>query len=154
MNPRTTTLVLGIGTLAFGLAALSYPERLLGFLGFSILQPSRAAAALGEIRATYGGLFAVVGALTILAGTSPQRYRREILVVALLWLGALAGRLFGWAVDGNPGLPGWLSAAAELVVGGGLLGAWWAASKEAPKPAQHPGAITRGQVPTPPGPAM
>jgi hypothetical protein len=49
--------------------------------------------------------------------------RESILLLALLWLGAAAGRIFGVSVDGNPGLFGWLALAVEVAIGGALVAA-------------------------------
>jgi drug/metabolite transporter superfamily protein YnfA len=121
VNPRVAAALAGVVTLALGTAALVYPERVMGLLGFSVQNASHAAATLGEVRATYGGIFVVLGIYTLLASANPSLHRGRLVFLGLLWLGALAGRLFGVSVDGNPGLPGWLSAAFELVVGGTLL---------------------------------
>ena len=127
MNPRPTTIIVGVVILVLGVLGLAYPDRVMAFLGFMIVQPSQAAVALGEIRATYGGLFTVMGAFTIFAGMRPHAHRSTILFVGLLWLGICAGRLIGAYVDGGPGVPGWLFAAFELIVGGVLIAAWWGA---------------------------
>ena len=121
MSPRVSTILVGLVIVALGVAGLVYPERVLGILGLAYANPSHAAAALGEIRATYGGIFLVMGVATLLAAMEPTAYRGRLLFVGLLWLGACAGRLFGVYVDGNPGLPGWGAAALELVVGGALV---------------------------------
>jgi hypothetical protein len=121
MNPRVTTILIGIIILALGGFGLIYPERVLGMLGFMSANASHSAATLGEVRATYGGLFVVMGIYTLLAATDPAAHRARLLFVGLLWLGACAGRLFGVYVDGNPGLPGWGAAAFELLIGGVLV---------------------------------
>jgi Domain of unknown function (DUF4345) len=121
MNARLVTVVVGTIIFLLGLAGLFYPGRVMGVLGMLPLNPSHAAAALGEVRATYGGLFVVMGAYTLLAGMDPAAHRSRLLFVSLLWLGACAARLFGAYVDGNPGLPGWLAAGFELLIGGALL---------------------------------
>jgi hypothetical protein len=139
MNPRPTAAIVGSIILLLGLVALVYPERVMGFLGFSLLNPAHAAAALGEVRATYGGIFVVMGLFTLLAAFDPPTHRSRLLFVGLMWLGASAGRLFGVSMDGNPGIPGWLSLVFELVVGGTLVLAAQAARPiiaplEAPSP--------------------
>jgi hypothetical protein len=121
MNGRMTTIIPGVVILLLGAAGLVYPERVLGLLGFSIQNASHAAAALGEVRATYGGIFLVMGIATLVAAADPPRHRGRLTLVALLWLGACAGRLFGVWVDGNPGVPGWLAAAFEAAIGATLL---------------------------------
>lgn len=123
MNPRVTTIVVGGVTLALGLAGLLYPDRVMGLLGFAVLSTAKAAAVLGEIRAVYGGLFIVLGIYTLLAGFDPPAHRSRLMFIGFLWLGVCAGRLIGANVDGNPGLPGWLAAAVELLFGGLLVAA-------------------------------
>jgi hypothetical protein len=140
VNPRITAVVVGLVIVILGAAGLFYPERVMGLLGFAVLNPSHAAGALGEIRATYGGLFLVMGAYTVLAAMDPAANRDRLLFVGLLWLSACAARLFGVYVDGNPGVPGWLSVVFELAMGGALV----AAAQTATTPA------TRFQSPAPP----
>jgi hypothetical protein len=123
MNARIVTVIVGIIILALGLAGLLYPDRIMGVLGFSILNASQASAALGEIRATYGGVFVVMGVYTLLAAMDPAAHRARLLFVGLMWLGACAGRLLGVSLNGNPGLPGWAAVVFELLVGGALVAA-------------------------------
>jgi hypothetical protein len=123
MSPRIITIVAGIVMIGLGLFALIYPERTLGMLGLAYANPSHMAAALGEVRATYGGLFAVMGCFTLFAALDPGAHRSRLLFVGLLWLGMCVGRLFGVYVDGNPGLPGWIAATFELAIGAALVAA-------------------------------
>ena len=131
MNPRVTAVVVGLIIVILGAAGLFYPERVMGLLGFAVLNPSDTAGVLGEVRATYGGIFLVMGVYAVLAAMDPAANRGRLLFIGLLWLGACAGRVFGVYADGNPGVPGWLFAAFELVMGGALV----AASQSAPAPA-------------------
>jgi Domain of unknown function (DUF4345) len=75
MNGRMTTIIPGAIIVLLGAAGLVYPERVLGLLGFSIQNASHAAAALGEVRATYGGIFLVMGIATLVAAADPPRHR-------------------------------------------------------------------------------
>jgi hypothetical protein len=120
MNSRLWIAAAGIVILLFGIGGLLAPQRVLGVLGLATLNASTAAATLGEVRATYGGLFTVMGAYVLFAALNPAARRESILVLGLLWLGAAAGRAFGASVDGNPGLFGWLSLGVEVVIGGVL----------------------------------
>src|SRR5438105_2043188 len=95
MNSRIVTIIVGLIILALGFAGLLYPDRVMGVLGFSILNTSHAAAALGEIRATYGGIFVVMGAYTLLAALDPAANGGRLLFIGAMWLGAGAGRLVG-----------------------------------------------------------
>ena len=121
MSARGITLTAGIVILLMGLAALFYPDRVMGLLGFSVLNAAQTAAVLGEVRATYGGLFAVMGAAVLLAAVNPAANRGRLLAIALLWLGACGGRLLGVTVDGNPGVFGWLAVLFEAAMGSALL---------------------------------
>ena len=123
MNPRITAAVVGVITLGLGLAGLLYPARVMGLLGFTVLNASQAAAVLGEVRATYGGLFVVLGVYTLAAAMRPSMPRAPLLLIGLLWLGACAGRLLGASLDGNPGLFGWLFMTVELLLGASLVAA-------------------------------
>jgi hypothetical protein len=121
MSARTITLVAGTVILLMGLAALFYPERVMGLLGFMVLNASESASVLGEVRATYGGIFTVMGASVLLAAANPAANRGRLVAIGLLWLGACGGRLFGVTVDGNPGVFGWLAVVFEAVMGTALL---------------------------------
>src|SRR5262245_46725556 len=139
MNPRITTIIAGLIILAMGLAGLLYPDRVMGLLGFAILNTAHAPAVFGEVRATYGGLFVVMGAYTLWCALDPAANRRLLTFIGLLWLGACGGRLLSVNLDGSPGLPGWIGVAFELLVGGALIAAAWLAtspmSAAAPQPA-------------------
>jgi len=121
MTPRTTAIVVAFVILLLGVAGLVYPERVLGLLGFAVQNPAHAAAAMGEVRATYGGLFLVMGLAALVGALDPMAYRGALRLIGLLWLGACAGRLLGVYLDGNPGLAGWGAVAFELLLGGALV---------------------------------
>jgi drug/metabolite transporter superfamily protein YnfA len=121
MTPRATAIVVAFVILLLGVAGLIYPERVLGLLGFAVQNPAHAAAAMGEVRATYGGLFVVMGLAALLAAFDPVTNRGRLRLIGLLWLGACSGRLLGVYLDGNPGLPGWGAVAFELMIGGALV---------------------------------
>ncbi len=114
-------IVVGIIIFALGLAGLLYPERVMGLLGFTVLNTAKASGVLGEVRATYGGLFVVMGVYTLLAALDPAAHRARVMFIGMLWLGACGGRLIGAYVDGNPGLPGWIGVVFELIMGGALV---------------------------------
>ena len=121
MSARGLTLTTGIVILLMGLAGLFYPDRVMGLLGFTIMNATQSAAVLGEVRATYGGLFTVMGAAVVLAALNPAAHRGRLLAIGLLWLGACGGRLLGVTVDGNPGVFGWLAVIFEGAMGSALL---------------------------------
>ncbi|HEY2385724.1 MAG TPA: DUF4345 domain-containing protein [Candidatus Binatia bacterium] len=123
MSPRVVTIVAGIVITGLGIIGLLYPERALFFIGLAYANPSHMAAALGEVRATYGGLFIVMGVATLFAAVDPPVHRARLLFVGLMWLGMGAGRLFGVYADGNPGLFGWAAVIIELALGGALVAA-------------------------------
>ena len=139
MSARAITLTTGIIILLMGLGALFYPERVMGMLGFMVVNASDAAAVLGEVRATYGGIFTVMGVAVLLAAMNPAANRGRLVAIALLWLGACGGRLLGVTVDGNPGVFGWLAVVFEAVMGSSLLLAAQRAGGEAlPEPTLAP----------------
>jgi drug/metabolite transporter superfamily protein YnfA len=141
MNPRVVAIITGVVTTVLGLAGLLYPDRVMGVLGFGILNTANAAAVMGEIRATYGGLFVVLGVYTLLTAMDPAGNRSRLMFIGLLWLGACAGRLLGVNLNGNPGLPGWVAVAFELIMGGALVAASLTARPAvvaAPRPAPTP----------------
>jgi drug/metabolite transporter superfamily protein YnfA len=125
MNPRILTAVTGIITLGLGVAGLLYPDRVMGMLGFGIVNTTATAAVLGEVRATYGGLFVVMGIFTLLSLLDPSANRARLTFIGCMWLGAGVGRLLGTSIDGSPGIFGWLSVAFELLMGAALLAAGW-----------------------------
>ena len=129
MNPRVVAGVLGAITLLMGLGGLASPERTLAFVGFAPLVPSQPALALGEARATYGGLFAVLGAFTLWGAIDPPGKRAALLMAGFLWLGLCAGRTLGISVDGNPGIFGWIGVAWEATFGIALV---WSALARIP----------------------
>jgi len=144
MNPRVTTMVIGVLTTVMGVFALIYPETVMSQVsGFAIAPNFTANFVLGEVRAAYGGIFTVVGIYTILAAMDPATNRGRILMIGLLWIGACLGRLYGVVIDGSPGWWGWLSAAFEAVVGGLLV----AVSQMTP---EAPTAVTRSTYTPPP----
>ena len=109
MKPVAITTAVGLLTLALGCAGLFDPRTVMGFVGFDTASASYDAAVLSEVRAVYGGLFAVIGIYTLLAAPSPGNHRPTLLFISLMWL------------DGYPGAKGVVSAGLELAMGVGLL---------------------------------
>jgi hypothetical protein len=122
MNPRITTIVIGVLTIVMGVLALMNPALVMRHvLGFAVDPAYTANFVYGEVRAAYGGIFTVLGVYTVLAAMDPATNRGRILMIGLMWLGACLGRLYGVVVDGPPGAWGWVSAGFEAVVGGMLI---------------------------------
>lgn len=121
MNSKAIVAIVGAVTLLFGLGGLFYPESVMRFVGYGYQSPPNAPGTLAEVRGMYGGMLVVAGIFTLLAVPDPRRYQGRLLLLGLLWLGAAAGRLFGIAVDGNPGLFGWGWVLLEIAAGGALL---------------------------------
>jgi Domain of unknown function (DUF4345) len=143
MNARTITAIVGALTVILGVTALVYPGLIMQkVLGFAVDPGATENFVRGEVRAAYGGMFTVVGVYTVLAAMDPYLHRGRILFLAMLWLGACGGRLFGAVADGSPGLFGWLSAAFELVVGLALVVA--AQTAEPPASASYAGGTGAG----------
>jgi hypothetical protein len=116
MNVRLTVASLGAIILLLGVAGTMRPLMVAGMLGF-VIDSAHTPFALGEVRATYGGLFGVMGLVLLWAAVDPFRYRDRLLAIGLCWIGACAARLLGASVDGPPGALGWFSAAFEATVG-------------------------------------
>jgi hypothetical protein len=79
-------------TLALGLLALVWPGRAAARVGIAPL----GSFGLSEVRATYGGLFAALGAFALVA--------QDAVVFTGLgaaWLGAAGGRLLSAVLDGS-----------------------------------------------------
>jgi len=120
MNPRVTAIVAGLIMIGLGIFGLAYPDAVMGFVGFAESNVSRRAAAYGEVRAVYGGLFLVMGVFTAVAAMDVAANRSRLLFVGLLWLGMAGGRLFSVFADGNPGLLSWGGLLFEVVMGSAL----------------------------------
>lgn len=121
MGARGISLVAGTVITLMGLAGLFYPRAVMDMLGLAVPTAAPSAFVVGEVRATYGGLFTVMGASVLLAAMNPLAHRGRLLAIALLWLGVCGGRLLGVVVDGNPGIFGWLAVLFEAAMGSALL---------------------------------
>ncbi len=122
MNGRAVTAIIGIITLILGGYGISYPDRVLQWVGFDLLTSNRQAG-LAEARAVYGGFFIVLGLFTLWAATAPRRHRGQLRLLGCLWLGLFGGRMVGIAIDGNAGLLNNIAAAFEAIIGSLLLAA-------------------------------
>jgi hypothetical protein len=129
MNSRAVAGTLGAITVIMGVAGLASPERVMAFVEFAPLTPTQPVGALCEARAVYGGLFTVLGAFTLWGAIDPPANRATLLMAGLLWLGLCAGRSLGIAIDGSPGLMGWVGVVWEAVFGTLLV--WSATARPA-----------------------
>lgn len=139
MNARVLALIGGVVTLVGGLAGLFGPEQALPWIGFRAVEPI--AWSLGEVRATYGGLFVVIGVYGLLAALDPVAHRGRLLMIGLMWWGVAGGRALGASLDGNPGVLVW-----GYLVGETLLGGLFVAASAT---AQTSLAASTGVAPTP-----
>ena len=131
MNPRAVAGTLGAITAIMGVAGLASPERVLTFVELAPLTPTQPVAALCEARAVYGGFFTVLGAFTLWGALDPPANRATLLMAGFLWLGLCAGRGLGIAIDGGPGLMGWVGLAWEATFGTLLVRASLGSASEA-----------------------
>lgn len=74
------------------------------------------AAALTDMRATYGGMSLAVGVLLFMLSAKPQTVRLGLSAVLLLMLGMAGGRMVGIAIDGSTTQMMWMYLALELIV--------------------------------------
>jgi Domain of unknown function (DUF4345) len=129
MNARIVVAIVGAITLLMGLGGLFRPEWVMNFVGYAVASNAPTTLVRGEVRAVYGGMLIVAAVFTLLSAPDPRENQGRLLLLALLWIGAGAGRLFGVFVDGSPGIFGWLSLALELAGGGALIFASQAAGR-------------------------
>ena len=115
MSTRFLVGIAGIVFLALGIAGLTNPRWVMDFVGYSAATAT--VLVLGEVRGIYGGLFAVMGLYTLVAAANPAAHRGALLLIGLLWLGVCGGRLTGFYLDGDPGLPGWIAVGFESFFG-------------------------------------
>ena len=138
MNSRVLTGVAGLIILAMGIAGLLYPYNVMVTLGLAVPTQPVSPFVLGEIRATYGGVFVVMGIYTLLSVVDPAANRSRLTFIALMWFGAGLARLFGTTVDGGPGVFGWLAVVFEVLLGAMLVAAAWLPGDVAPTPMANP----------------
>ena len=122
-------------TLIFGVVSLVNPFFMARVLGLTFTEPR----GVSELRATYGALFTVMGAVMLWALLTRHRSAGWLRFAGLLWLGAAGGRLVSIVVDGVPTLYNFLVLALELLVGLGALAGSFAGRK-----------VTRKQEPSEP----
>ncbi len=120
MTPRTQLGYLAaILTLALGLVGLIAPiwmAELLGFQAARLLPRG-----LSEIRATYGALFIVMGAVMLWAIPTRPKGISYLRFASFLWLGAGAGRLLSMIIDGVVTPMNFAGLGLEVLVGVGAL---------------------------------
>jgi hypothetical protein len=110
MNARAVVGVVGAVTLLLGLLGLFRPEWTMNFLGYAVASNAAATFVRGEVRAVYGGLMVAAAVFTLLAAPAPRANQGRLLLLATLWLGAGAGRLFVRSCGARVWLAPWRSA--------------------------------------------
>lgn len=109
-----------LATLALGLLGLLLPGKAAQLVSISPVGRT----GISEIRATYGGLFAMLAAVVLVA-----QDRAMFGMVGAAWAGAAAGRLFSLWRDANRERKNLYGFALELVIGVSLLAPvieiWW-----------------------------
>lgn len=117
---RLVIALVGATLVGMSFSGLFQPGYIIGLIGFS---PERAPGPyqLAEVRAVYGGLFAVIGIFTMLSAVDPVAHRGRLVALGWCWLGLAGGRLLGAALDGPIGLQGWAFVLIEVVAGLAVL---------------------------------
>ena len=95
-------LFLGFNALLFigyGLACLAYPSVVADQTGMQLTT----GVASVEVRAMYGGLQTAVGLLCLAGALRPALQPGVLLALAFVFFGLASGRMFGIAVDAEPG---------------------------------------------------
>lgn len=116
MTPRTQLGYLAaILTLALGLVGFLGPIWMSELLGFRAAQLEP--RGLSEIRATYGAMFTVMGAVMLWAIPTRPRGIPYLRFASFLWLGAGVGRFLSMIIDGVVTPMNFAGLALEVVVG-------------------------------------
>jgi hypothetical protein len=116
MSPRTQLGYLAaILTLGLGLVGFLGPLWMSELLGFRAAQLEP--RGLSEIRATYGAMFIVMGAMMLWAVPTRPRSVPYLRFAAFLWLGAGVGRFLSIIIDGVITPMNFVGLAIELVIG-------------------------------------
>jgi hypothetical protein len=120
MTPRTQLGYLAaILTLAFGLVGFLGPIWMAELLGLNAarLLPR----GLSEIRATYGAMFTVMGAVMLWSIPARPRGTPYLRFASFLWLGAGAGRFLSMIIDGVITPMNFVGLGVEVLIGLGAL---------------------------------
>ena len=104
--------------LPFGLYCFFQPGFLADAAGVSFTTPTGAT----DMRATYGGLTAAIGALALAGALRSGWARQALLTLAVACAGLGGARLIGVGLDGE--LTAWTVQALVLELGTVALGAW------------------------------
>ena len=144
MSARAWIALVGAILTGIGIVGLVDPSFIVWWFGYAIANPTTTAAVLGEVRAVYGGLFAVIGVFTMLSAIDPAAHRERLVALGCCWLGLAGGRALGAWLDGSPGVFGWGLLVLEVVAGGVVVGLALAASAPpaAIVPAEQPRAAS------------
>lgn len=130
MTTRTQFAYAATGlVLIAGLIGLFNPVVVAGLLGFELAS----ARSIAEVRATYGALHVTLAALLLWSIPLRPRHGLAVRVLGLLWVGAAAGRLAGFLIDGVVTPVNFVLLIVQLAVGAALV---WASFEVPPAPAE------------------
>jgi hypothetical protein len=116
MTPRTQLGYLAaILTLALGLISFLGPLWISEVVGFRAAQLEP--RGLSEIRATYGAMFTVMGAMMLWAVPTRPGNASYLRFASFLWLGAGVGRLLSMIIDGVVTPMNFAGLGVEIVIG-------------------------------------
>lgn len=114
MRARNQLAYLAAGlTLLLGLLGLLNPLLTVRLLGLEVIEPR----GLSEVRATYGALFVVMGAIMLWAAPSRRYGSVWLRVPGMLWLAAALGRILSMGLDGAVTIGNIVTLALQLLIG-------------------------------------
>ena len=118
MNRRKNMLVFcGVIFVAFGLFGMFAPKMLAALLSYKFLTSS----AIIDMRATYGGVFALSGGYFLYCATKQELIRLGLHLVIILLGGLLVGRIVGFIFDGSPDFGQYVYLVGEIVIIGSIV---------------------------------
>lgn len=127
MSVRTQLAYLAAAlTIVVGLLALLNPLLAIRLVGLDVVEPR----GLSEVRATYGALFVLMGAVMLWAIPTRPRSSIWLRFAGLLWSAKALGRVLSVAIDGVITPFNLLALAIEILIGAATL----VASFQTPRP--------------------
>lgn len=129
-GPRIFLVIGGVIMLAVGLYFGANPTALSNGMGIELPKPS----ARSDARAVYGGFQCAIGLFMLWSLRSDATLRSGLVLGAMISLGAVVGRLVGFAIDG-PDIRNVVFGGVELV--GGLAAIWFARRAPTPLVTKH-----------------